>query len=90
MNKIGKTATSIKTEQELTKIIYHDTCIVKFNHEKIILNSGGWRTATTKRRMNQISNVYKLGYRVYQHDFTWYIKFHDSILKFYDNMELVR
>ena len=34
-------------------------------------------TATTKRRMNQVSEYYNLGFRVYQKDFNWYVEIKD-------------
>lgn len=33
-------------------IKYHDTDVVTYTRESITLNSGGWKTVTTKRRMN--------------------------------------
>jgi hypothetical protein len=39
------------------------------------LDSGGWRTATTKRRMNQTADAYGLGYRVHQFEYAWYVEF---------------
>ena len=54
-SRIGRTATSIYTENGFTSVRYHSTEVVKFNHEKIILNTGGWHTFTTKTRMNQAS-----------------------------------
>ena len=39
----------------------------------ITLNSGGYRTATTKRRMNEVSEEYDLGFKVYQKNVDWYI-----------------
>ena len=69
---------------------YHQTDVVKFNHEKIILNSGGWNTFTTKTRMNQASNQFGLGYYVYQRDFDWYVDYNGRTLEFFRHMELDR
>ena len=49
----------------------HNTNVVRWNGIDIVLSSGGWRTPTTKTRMNQASNEYGLGYQVYQKDFVW-------------------
>lgn len=55
-DKIGSHKTKVFTDDEgYTNVVYHETAVVKFNAEKIILNSGGWRTNTTKLRMNQAS-----------------------------------
>jgi hypothetical protein len=76
---VGKHATSIITDwhdgqdPDGTIIRYWNTDIVKFNRYWVHLNNGGWHTATTKTRMNQASNQFNLGYRVYQKDYQWYI-----------------
>lgn len=89
---IGRTATTITTENGTTKIRYHSTVIVEFNHEKIILNSGGWYTATTKTRMNQTSSQFDLGFSISQKDYEWRVYVHrlDVTLPFYDNMIILR
>jgi len=94
---IGKTATVIYTDNNgMTCVKYHDTDVVKFNNDKIILNSGGWKTNTTKLRMNQASRQFRLDFQVYQTDFNWYIVITDlktmeqSIIEFFDGIELTR
>jgi hypothetical protein len=47
----------------------HDTDIITFDNGKIILNSGGWQTHTTKARMNQ----YLSGISIVQEDFDWFV-----------------
>ena len=66
LDRVGSVHTSVYTEDGYTRVVYHSTCVVKFNQDKIILNSGGWYTQTTKNRMNQASSQYNLGYQVYQ------------------------
>ena len=90
LDRVGSVHTSVYTEDGYTRVVYHFTCVVKFNQNKIILNSGGWHTQTTKNRMNQASNQYNLGYRVYQKDFTWYVDYKGQTIEFYDHMELER
>jgi len=54
---------------------YHSTKVVKFSQKsdgiRVILNDGGWRTATTKLRMNQASNQWGLEYQVIQRRGDW-------------------
>ena len=77
-----KVATSVRREplgdiEELrykTIVRYHDTDIVKFSENYIELNTGGWFTATTKKRMNQAASEYGLDFYVYQLDGTWYVR----------------
>lgn len=56
-----------------TNIVYHHTVVVSFNQERVILGTGGWRTNTTKLRMNQAAAQFNLGYSVFQKDFDWYV-----------------
>ena len=74
-NTLGKKATTISTHEGWTIITYHQTQVVRFNSEFIVLNTGGWKTATTKTRMNQASNQFGLGYYVKQVGGNWYCDF---------------
>lgn len=89
-----KTATKvIKRElngREYTAIKYHDTEVVVFSAGAILLDSGGWRTNTTKNRMNQASNDYSLGFNVYQQKREWFVDFGGETFKFSDGMVLTR
>ncbi len=73
-----------------TVITYHSTQVVIFSDTHIALQSGGWRTATTKTRMNQASNQFNLGYQVIQRDFEWFVEFGDKTIPFSDGMVLNR
>ena len=90
LNKIGKVATAVIQENFGTKVKYHNTVVVEFDIDQIILNSGGWKTLTTKNRMNQTSNEYNLGFQVFQKDFDWYVDFDGKIIPFKDGMILER
>lgn len=61
---------------------YHNTIVVDWNVELIRLNTGGWQTVTTKRRMNQASDAFGLGFGVYQKDYDWYAAFKGKIYRF--------
>lgn len=74
-SRVGKTATTICTTEGWTIITYHNTQVVRFNADFIVLNTGGWKTATTKTRMNQSSNQFELGYYVKQVGGQWYVDF---------------
>jgi len=81
--RVGKTATKIGVnEQGETEIVYHSTAVVTFDNEKITLDDGGWATNTTKRRMNQASNQFGLGYRVYSKDWQWYVDYKGEVIPF--------
>lgn len=75
-NKVHGVETSIRKRPDGTLIIrYHQTDVVTVKPDRtIILNTGGWRTATTKKRMNQAAIQYKLGYKVFQKNKNWYVQ----------------
>ena len=71
--KVGKHATKIYVEGYYTVVKYHDTEVVKFNEEEIILDNGGYKTPTTKTRMNQASSEFNLDYHVWQSKGEWFV-----------------
>ena len=61
------------------------TEILKFKGNRIILSSGGYKTHTTKARINQFLPG---DIRVYQKNYEWYIDNQGKILEFFDGIEL--
>ncbi len=61
---------------------YRGTPVVKFDDSKIVLNTGGWKSATTKTRMNQASNQFKLGYEVKQKGGAWTVRYKGEKIPF--------
>jgi len=49
----------------------HDTDILTFKEDKIILSSGGWQTVTTKARINEFCPIN--GFNLYQEKGQWFI-----------------
>jgi hypothetical protein len=90
MDSIGHHATGIAKVGEDLLVIYRSTVVVKASPVRIKLDSGGWRTATTKRRMNQASNQLDLGFVVYQKKKVWYVDYKGETIKFEDGMVLER
>ena len=83
-------ATSIREEDGMTCVRYHNTDVVKFNDKEIILNSDGWRTNTTRTRMHQAASQFRLGFRVYQKDYKWFVDFNNLTLEYTDKMSINR
>lgn len=73
-NTIGKVATTVFNDDGWTVVKYHQTDVVRFNERFIVLDSGGWQTATTKVRINQTSGQFDLKFHLWQTDFTWIVK----------------
>ena len=89
-HSVGTHKTNIVQLEGFTNVVYHNTAVVQFNNDKIVLNSGGWDTRTTKTRMNQASSQYGLGFVVYQVNFSWYVDYDGDTMPFTDGMTLDR
>ena len=82
-NRISKGNTTIHTELGVTTVRYHSTDVVQFDQDIVHLDTGDWRTVTTKSRMNQTSNQFDLGYRVFVKDGEWFVRLRDySVIPF--------
>ena len=70
--KIGSHKTTVchHTNGDIV-VTYHSTAVVTATTDKIILNTGGYFSYTTKMRMNQAANELSLPYRVSQDKGTW-------------------
>lgn len=71
-----------ENEKGQIEIIYHQTAVVTYNFEQIILNTGGWWTRSTKTRMNQASEALGLGFRVFQKKGDWFVDYKGNIQPF--------
>ncbi len=61
--------TIAERSQDSVGIRLHGTIIVRFHRDAVELNSGGYRTVTTKSRMNSLLNRYA----VYQRRGDWFV-----------------
>lgn len=68
----------------------YDTEVVVFGNGHIKLDSGGYRTTTTKQRMNQASDEFQLGFNVFQRDYEWFVNFFGQVIPFADGMIIDR
>jgi hypothetical protein len=90
-HRLGKGNTTVSADANgLMVVTFHSTQVVKFNDKIIVLNSGGYHTATTKTRINQASSQFNLEYSVSQRDYSWYVTFKGKEIDFTDNMTLKR
>lgn len=88
-HRISKNSTTIANIDGKTTVVLHQTPIVTINHaaKTAVLNSGGYRTATTRTRMTQVFNQLNLGIGVFQRAHEWFVSlidgteipFHDGI-----------
>lgn len=77
----------IRIDDKTIGVRLHNTHVVKFHKDgRIILNTGGWRTVTTKDRINGYAPV-----SVFQRKYEWYVAFgHDwhNAVEFEDGMDV--
>lgn len=87
--RIGKTHTTVVDNTDQLVVTYHATQVVRVNKRSgiVTLNSGGWKTATTKNRMNQTSNQFQLNFGVSQKSGVWYVDCKGKTVEFFDGMK---
>ena len=94
MQSIGTHRTTVRTNAKgVTAVTYHRTDVVRFDRDSVILDSGGYRTYTTKARMVQAANQFNLGFHVYQENWNWFVVQNgdwDNPIPFVDGMVLTR
>ena len=89
---IGTHRTTITTnDNHELMVCYHSTAVVTIktdnnNNRYAVLKSGGWLTKTTKVRMNQASEEFKLNYLVFQKGWVWYVKTPEMTAEYYDGI----
>ena len=80
---IGQYATTVSQNSDAIRVTLHSTQIVViYPNGRIVLDHAGWTTPITLRRMNQVSEEFGLGYRVYQKSFAWYVAVDGHVLEF--------
>lgn len=69
---------------ECVGIQYHRTVIFSiWSDGSYQFNTGGWKTATTKARMNKIARLFNCGLdHVYQNNHEWFIVLKDGTMRF--------
>ena len=82
--------TAVSERDGTTAVTFHSTDVVVFDANTITLNSGGWKTVTTKRRMNQTADHFGLGFSVWQKNFAWHVDWDGQTLGYCDGMKLER
>lgn len=73
-DKLSMYKTRVICTSGLIDIYYHATNIVSVRNDRsIVLDFGGWDIVTTRRKMNQASRQFNLGYSVFRHKGQTYI-----------------
>lgn len=91
-NRLSNHKTTVSTIGDFLTCIYVATPIVRYragDNPSLVLDSGGYETVTTKKKMNQFSHQYDNGlYGVYQKKRVWYVQFKGHEYTFRDGMDL--
>ena len=72
-DRLSKYRTSWVTAGAIVVVTYVTTMIVEATADTITLRNGGWQTVTTKRKLNQASQQFALGYGVHQVKGEWFL-----------------
>ena len=89
MKTISKYQTKTIEDHGDTIVRLYGTNIVRHSgiNGTTMLDSGGYLTSTTKRRINQVSQTWALGFTVYQKNYQWFVVLPDNnIVKFFDGI----
>ena len=91
MAKLSTYKTAWYGDNDNGSVIYTNTNIVDWDEDSIKLNSDGWQTVTTKKKMNQTSEMFGLDFQVFQKDFDWFVRLpNGSIVDYCDGLEISR
>ncbi len=75
--KIANNTTLVDQGEGVIGLRLHSTVVVVFDDSgHIILNTGGYRTTTTKDRLNRVARAH--GWSVYAERFDWYVSAPDG------------
>lgn len=89
-SRVAKKATSYRKEDEAIIFRLYGTDIVKVTPSVITLNSGRYRTMTTKRRINEISKELGLNFEVKTNRGEWVVSYGGAWYQFNDGMRIHR
>ncbi len=76
----GYRAENLKGSNKAGRVFYHATPVVEWDARKITLNTDGWKTSTTKNRMNQTARHYGLPFAVFQKKGAWFVSFRGNMV----------
>jgi len=65
--------TEVVTEEGVSTVYLHRNKIAEIGDTWLCLFDGGWRSVTTKSRLNAILRMHGNGEGIYQKNYQWYI-----------------
>ena len=94
-NKVDWSSSNTRVEynnnSDCSSVYLHGHQIAVYSHalKALNLSSCGYETNTTKSRLNAILSEFKVGCKVYQKNFNWFVSYRNQVTSFFDNMILV-
>lgn len=85
--------TELEQFEDCARVKLHNTYVfvLDYYENTVKLNSGGFRTVTTKRRINESCRAFNSPFQVFQKDWEWYVDAYNGIvIPFEDGMTLPR
>ena len=79
---------TILNRENLKEVVLHSTVVVSIHPNQIVLNSGGYRTNTTKTAINRALTQLDSPNRVVQIKGEWYLTDGVNEVQFVDNMAI--
>jgi hypothetical protein len=86
----GPPGTQIVNDGRYTTVRFGDTDVVRIAYLDIRLDSGGVRDTTTQYRLNQVSRLFDLDYRVSARGRGWVVQTPHGTYRFENGMHLLR
>lgn len=70
-----KTLAVLTPTSDEVVVFHHDSVIARiFQDGGLAVTSGGWRSSTTKGRLNQILSDNSTNYRIFQKNYQWFVR----------------
>lgn len=80
--------THVANKDGVSFVFLHGNCIAQIGDTWLRLFDGGWRTNTTKSRLNAILSEHGTGERVFQKNWQWFVSTSAGDVEFEDGMKL--
>ena len=80
--------TEVTTVNGISKVYLHRNLIAEIGETFITLYDGGFRSNTTKSRLNAILRKHGNGEGIYQKNFQWFVSLKDGDVPFFSGFHL--
>lgn len=82
IEKLERITPEYSLSGDIFRIKFYDTNIVSFDDNRIILDTGGFKTPSTRRHMNEVSKTFDLGFNITSEKHVWEIHYKGEIIQF--------